>query len=617
MLSKGAQIIVLQIENIARISTAAVILLLCCCSSLDAVVIETLPGFDSVANASGAVNIIFDNYVPDIPDNDGNLIKVFLIGGQSNAAGSGLNSEYPAPYQMPQYDVEFWNGGRLPGDDVPDYTSWDRAGDTEFRPLELGSGNYLGGTHSGPEMSLGRTLKDTLPDHNIAIVKYGMSGSALKRGLRPDGAGDWDSDPAPLGSSFDGVRYHVFKNSAVLPALQAITDRDDCYEIAGMFWMQGETDAGNLTAANEYEANLNKLINSVRTEFSAPQMRFVIGRIRTVMGAYNATVRTAMENVAAADPLVEWVNTDDLNMNGDNVHYSAIGQVGLGERFAHAYLSTVPSRMRGDLQLDDDVDLGDFAIFAHRWMDICSGSCGEGYLDWADINEDCRVGLYDLRILADFWLTDLLMHCSFDETGGLAAHDSSAFSQTWLLHNFPDDDSQWVAGKIDGALVFDGSDDYVDLRSSFNVLDGATEFTIAFWVNPAQLPFTTHDGIIGIGSADRRTPWIFGLQGTDSLFIQFETVSGGAGDCGLQTAGVFLDTWTHIALTWDGSTCTSYINGVFDNSDTTTGNTLAFSSGSSYLGHIDGYGYWNGLMDDIRIYNRELGLEEIQVLANQ
>ena len=43
-------------------------------------------------------------------------VKVFLIGGQSNAAGSGLNTEYPALYQTPQADVEFWAGGRLAAD---------------------------------------------------------------------------------------------------------------------------------------------------------------------------------------------------------------------------------------------------------------------------------------------------------------------------------------------------------------------------------------------------------------------------------------------------------------------------------------------------------------------
>ena len=186
-----------------------------------------------ISHNSSSMDSVYNNLeIPDvrvtITDNDGNRIKVFLIGGQSNAAGAGLNTEYPTLYQTPQYDVEFWNGGRLPGDGVPNYT-WDRDADTAFRPLELGSGNSLDGTLSGFEMSLGRAIKDALPYDKIAIVKYGMSGSALYRGLRPDGAGDWDSDPAPLNGSFDGVRYYVFRNSAVLPALQAITGRGDIY----------------------------------------------------------------------------------------------------------------------------------------------------------------------------------------------------------------------------------------------------------------------------------------------------------------------------------------------------------------------------------------------------
>ena len=364
----------------------------------------------SISHNSASLDCYYSNLVlpevnVDIADNDyyGKRVKVFLIGGQSNAAGSGLNTEYPALYQNPQTDVEFWVGGRLPGDNVPDYSSWDRSADTSFRPLELGSGNYLAGTHSGFEMSLGRALKDALPYDNIAIVKYGMSGSALERELRSgDGAGDWDAGPPTWipAEGYDGVRYHVFKTSAVLPALQAIMDRGDMPEVAAMFWMQGETDAGNLTAANNYEANLNKLIGTVRTDFGAPDMRFIIGRIRAVMGTYNVTVRSAMEDVATADPLAEWINTDDLAVNSDNVHYSAAGLVDMGQRFADTYLSTLPTR--GDFEPDGDIDLIDFAWFADQWLNADCGFCFG-----ADLNSDLDVNIDDLVILTENWLLGL------------------------------------------------------------------------------------------------------------------------------------------------------------------------------------------------------------------
>ena len=207
----------------------------------------------------------------------------------------------------------------------------------------------------------------------------------------------------------------------------------------------------------------------------------------------------------------------------------------------------------------------------------------------------------------------LLSYWQLDETAGTTAQDSAG-EQDGALTNGPT--WQPAGGQIDGTLSFDGNNDYVDL-GSFDAFSNAPKFTVSCWVNPARLPFATHEGIIGIGASDQRAPWVFGLQGASSLFLQFETVSGSAGDGTLQTADISQDQWTHVALTWDGSTCTSYINSVFDNSDTTTGNQLISSSGNGYLGRIDGYGYWNGMLDDIRVYNYPLASQEIIELYRQ
>ena len=350
-------------------------------------------------SADSAYNHVpIDDVRVKITDNDGNGVKVFLIAGQSNAAGSGLNSDFPADYQQSQYDVEFWVGGRLPGDGVPDYAAWDRLADTAFKPLAPGSGNYQAATHSGFELSLGCALKDALPNEPITIIKYAMSGSALQRGLRSsDGAGDWDTGPPIWNQTYDGVRYHVFMHSAVIPALKAITDRGDVPEMAALFWMQGETDSGNLVAAQAYQSNLHKLIASVRSDVHAPDMQFIAGRVRPVMGAYNGIVRTAIQNVAENDSLVQWIDTDDLAVNSDNIHYSATGLTRLGQRFAEAYLTMLP--LPGDLQLDGQVDLIDFAQFANHWLMSDCGLC-----ERADLTSDLIVDSNDLLILVNHWL---------------------------------------------------------------------------------------------------------------------------------------------------------------------------------------------------------------------
>ncbi|MBI9019423.1 MAG: hypothetical protein JEZ07_19415 [Phycisphaerae bacterium] len=267
----------------------------------------------------------------------GSHAKVFLIGGQSNAAGSGgLQDSYPAIYQQPQSDIFFWTGGRLATDGELDYSSWDRDADSTFRLLQPGSGNYVDGSASGCELSLGRALADMFPEETIVIIKYGMSGSALQRGLRNEGAGDWCPDVDQTGT-FEGSRYRIFKNSAVLPGLQAIEAANFTYEIAGMCWIQGETDAGNSAAANAYQVNLENFISKVRLDFNCPDMAFFTAKMNAGVRTYADVVNLAMDNVAAADEKVYSIYVGDVSFNTDNIHYNATGQVEIGLRFAQAY----------------------------------------------------------------------------------------------------------------------------------------------------------------------------------------------------------------------------------------------------------------------------------------
>ena len=307
-------------------------------------------------------------------------VKVYLIAGQSNAAGAGFNEEFSERFQEPQYDVEFWNGGRLSGDGMADYKS-DRNAYTEFGPLELGSGNNLYGKQSGFELSLGRTLKDLQSESNIAIIKYAMTGSSLEKGLRNEGAGDWYSGDLSPNNPYEGIRYKIFKNSAVLPALQAITSRGDSYSVEALFWMQGETDAGNSNAANNYEANLKELINNLRKDFNSPDMKFFTGVLRArIERTYLNTVRTAMQNVADTESNVYLVNTDDLALNEDNLHFSSAGLEQLGERFAMICLDELAE---SDI-LSNDNSLNKSNPHLHCWYrsDFGVETNGDEVLAW-------------------------------------------------------------------------------------------------------------------------------------------------------------------------------------------------------------------------------------------
>jgi hypothetical protein len=117
-------------------------------------------------------------------------------------------------------------------------------------------------------------------------------------------------------------------------------------EIAGMIWMQGETDAQNIATANAYEVNLKNLITHVRSDFDSPNMRFVLGRITTFYDSKpaggNATVRSSQVSVGCDFPNTAWIDTDDLQWAYD-AHYGTQGQIELGIRFANAMVAPEPS----------------------------------------------------------------------------------------------------------------------------------------------------------------------------------------------------------------------------------------------------------------------------------
>lgn len=229
------------------------------------------------------------------------------MGGQSNMAGyqSGLPS---APYDTTQ-DVKFWN--------------YQNNGWIDLRPGLGDTSNDI-----GPEVGFGYALKALHPNDDIYFVKWGVDSTSL--------AGPWN----PNGS---GAEYNTFK-SRVNAALNSLAGESPV--VAGMIWMQGESDATSTTTADAYAANLTNLIHTVRSDFATPDMPFVLGRI-TDLSVYSgfpgvSQVRTAQETVPGQVGNAAWINTDDLSINpAAPGHYDAAGQIELGIRFANQ-LAAIP-----------------------------------------------------------------------------------------------------------------------------------------------------------------------------------------------------------------------------------------------------------------------------------
>jgi hypothetical protein len=129
----------------------------------------------------------------------------------------------------------------------------------------------------------------------------------------------------------------------VAAGLNALTTAGHTYQITGMLWTQGESDAGRTTA--QYEADLNEFIADVRANYGA-NLPFFISRLADTQTAINATglanIRAAQANVATADPYAFLVDTDGMQMKSDNLHFDTTGQQQLGTAFGQAFVAEVP-----------------------------------------------------------------------------------------------------------------------------------------------------------------------------------------------------------------------------------------------------------------------------------
>ncbi|MGW3351112.1 LamG-like jellyroll fold domain-containing protein [Nonomuraea rubra] len=188
-----------------------------------------------------------------------------------------------------------------------------------------------------------------------------------------------------------------------------------------------------------------------------------------------------------------------------------------------------------------------------------------------------------------------------NENAGSTIADSAG-TNTGTLTN-----STWSAtGKYGPALSFNGTSSWVTVNDAPN-LRLTTGMTLEAWVNPTTVSswrtviMKQYTGdlayVLSAGSDSNRPHTVIHTTG--------EVGTGG-------TASLPLNTWSHLAATYDGTTLRLYVNGVLA-SERTAGGPIRTDNGVLRLGGNSLWGeYFNGLIDEVRIYNRALNATEIQ-----
>jgi hypothetical protein len=199
--------------------------------------------------------------------------------------------------------------------------------------------------------------------------------------------------------------------------------------------------------------------------------------------------------------------------------------------------------------------------------------------------------------------SSLVLALSFDEGQGSVAGDSSQYGFDGTILG-----PQWVNGKFGNALGFDGVDDSVEVADApeLRLLDGGTVMAWAYIMagGHASWPRLIHKSDTTGGTGP-------GYE------ILFDRANGDAvrsclgGEC-QSYVPLDLETWYHIAMTFDGTTILTYVDGeqigenpqlgpVIDSPD------LAVIIGNSFNGERQ----FEGNIDEVRIWSRILDAGEI------
>jgi|GEM_PF-3087854 len=157
------------------------------------------------------------------------------------------------------------------------------------------------------------------------------------------------------------------------------------------------------------------------------------------------------------------------------------------------------------------------------------------------------------------------------------------------------------SGKIGGAYVFDGVDDYIEIPDSPSVNITTNRITLSAWVKYTDAGGDTEGYVIKKGKFGASGPYTLSAHEDGVVYFTF---SNGTDGIGVNWGGGIDDgNWHHLVGTYNGSQAIIYVDGIQRDNTSTNQNITTTSSVVTIGGWVDNYRIFNGTIDNPKIYN--------------
>ena len=221
-----------------------------------------------------------------------------------------------------------------------------------------------------------------------------------------------------------------------------------------------------------------------------------------------------------------------------------------------------------------------------------------GALFFADYSRNC------IWVMFNPTYSGVVSAYGFEEGTGTTTADMSGYGNTGALSG-----ATWTtAGKYGNGLIFNGTNARVSVPDAAS-LHLTTAMTLEAWVKPSVATGVWRDVI---------------YKGNDNYYLEGTSNPSGVPASGGTFAGsplygasaLAVNTWSHLATTYDGTTLRLYVNGVQVASRAQTGAITVSTNPLEIGGDLLNGQYFNGTIDEVRLYNRALSASEIQTDMN-